>query len=162
LGASVSLEWVMGILSASLVVASLLLAYRRYAHRPVKEPERRGVHEFLFSGLYLDKFYQMIFVSPYQRMTEFIKARVEDRVVNRVIDTSALGSFQQFWKAAKYLWLAVDERSVDESYAKGAKAFIPFSRALGYWTTGRLSTYLTMLLLGLTVFLAVLAYCWFD
>jgi NADH-quinone oxidoreductase subunit L len=162
LGASVALEWVMGILSASIVVVSILLAYFRYAHRPAKEPEHRGFHEFLFSGLYLDRFYQMIFVRPYQRMTEFIKARVEERVVDRVIDISAMRSFHHFWNAAKYLWLAVDERSVDESYAKSARAFIPFSRALGYWTTGRLSTYLTMLLLGLTLILAVLAYCWFD
>jgi NADH-quinone oxidoreductase subunit L len=162
LGASVALEWVMGILSASIVVVALTLAYFRYAHRSVKEPEHRGFHEFLFSGLYLDRFYQMIFVRPYQRMTEFFKARVEERVVDRVIDISARRSFHHFWNVAKYLWLAVDERSVDESYTKGVRAFLPFSRALGYWTTGRLSTYLTMLLLGLTVFLIVLAYCWFD
>jgi hypothetical protein len=104
----------------------------------------------------------MIFVGPYQRLTEFIKARVEERIVDRAIDLSALGIFRHFWHGAKYLWLAVDESSVDKGYAKGAGAFIPFSRALGYWTTGRLSTYLTMLLLGLTVFLSVLAYCWFD
>jgi NADH:ubiquinone oxidoreductase subunit 5 (subunit L)/multisubunit Na+/H+ antiporter MnhA subunit len=158
----VSLEWVMAIISASIVVLSLLIAYFRYVRRPVKEPERRGVHEFLFEGLYLDRLYQMIFVRPYLKMTDFVKGRVEERVVDRVIDISAQGSFRHFWNAARYLWLAVDESSVDKSYVKGAGAFIPFSRALGCWTTGRLSTYLTMLLLGLTVFLAVLAYCWFD
>jgi len=161
LGASVSLEWIMGIISASIVVVSMLLAYFRYAHRPVKEPEHRGFHEFLFSGLYLDRAYQIIFVRPYQSMTEFIKVRVEDRVVEPLIDISAMRSFQHFWNVAKYLWLAVDERSVDQSYAKSARGFISFSRVLGYWTTGRLSTYLTMLLLGLTIFLVILAYCWF-
>jgi len=162
LGASVLLEWVMGILSASIVIVSMTLAYFRYVRRPVQEPERRGWHEFLFSGLYLDRFYQMIFVGPYQRLTEFIKAQVEERIVDRAIDLSALGLFRHFWHGAKYLWLAVDESSVDKGYARSARAFIPFSRALGCWTTGRLSTYLAMLMLGLTVILAVLAYCWFD
>jgi NADH-quinone oxidoreductase subunit L len=162
LGASMALEWVMGILSASIVVVSLSLAYFRYAHRPAQEPEHRGFHEFLFSGLYLDQLYHLIFVRPYLSMVEFIKVRVEDRGVDQGIDTSAIGLYRHFWNAARFLWLAVDECRVDQSYVKSARAFIPFSRGLGYWTTGRLSTYLTMLLLGLAVSLMVLAYCWFD
>jgi hypothetical protein len=37
------------------------------------------------------------------------------------------------------------------------------SRGLGYWTTGRLSTYVKMLLVGLTAFFTILAlrfYIW--
>jgi NADH-quinone oxidoreductase subunit L len=162
LGASLTLEWVMGILSASIVVVSLSMAYFRYAHRPVQEPEHRGFHEFLFSGLYLDRLYHALFVRPYLNMVEFFQAKVEEPVVNRGIEASALGLFNRFWNASRYLWLAVDERRVDRSFVESARAFIPFSRGLGYWTTGRLSTYLTMLLLGLTVSLLVLAYCWFD
>jgi NADH-quinone oxidoreductase subunit L len=162
LGASLSLEVIMGILSASIVVVSLALAYFRYAHRPAQEPEHRGFHEFLFSGLYLDKLYHTLFVRPYLSMVEFITTKVEEPVVDRGIDTSALGAYRHFWNAAKYLWIAIDERTFDRSFVESARAFIPFSRGLGYWTTGKLSTYLTMLLLGLTVFLAVLAYCWFD
>ena len=121
----------MGIMSASIVLVSLLLAYVLYVRRPAPEPLRQGFHEFLFSGLYLDKLYQVIFVGPYQRMTEFMKGRVE-------------------------------EQGLDESYAKGAASFVTLSRGLGYWTTGRLSTYVKMLLLGLTVFLIALVWGWWG
>jgi len=121
----------MGIVSAAIVLVSLLMAYRLYAQRPAQEPLRQGFHEFLFSGLYLDKFYQMIFVGPYQRMTEFMQVRVEDH-------------------------------GLDESYVKGAASFVTLSRGLGYWTTGRLSTYVKMLLLGLTVFLIALVWGWYG
>lgn len=162
LGASLALELIMGILSASIVVISLALAYFLYARRPVQEPEPKGLHEFLFSGLYLDKLYHLIFVRPYLHLVEFVTGPVEEGVINRGIDATAIGLFLHFWNAAKYLWLGVDERAVDRSYVQGARAFIPFSRALGFWTTGRLSTYLTMLLLGVTVSLMVLAYAWFE
>jgi hypothetical protein len=39
---------------------------------------------------------------------------------------------------------------------------VDLSRGLGYWTSGRLSTYVQMLLLGLTAFLVVLVWAWFD
>ncbi len=162
LGASLSLEWTMGIVSASMVVVSLLLAYFLYAHRPAQEPVRQGFHEFLFSGLYLDKFYQMIFVSPYRSMTEFMKGRVEERGIDQGIVTAATALFQRFWDTARFLWLAVEERSLDESYVKGATGFLTLSRGLGYWATGRLSTYVKMLLLGLTAFLVVLVWGWYD
>ncbi|HZK13178.1 MAG TPA: hypothetical protein VFC55_01565, partial [Desulfobaccales bacterium] len=103
--------------------------YYLYAHRPAQEPLRQGFHEFLFSGLYLDRLYQVIFVGPYQRMTEFMKRRVE-------------------------------EQALDESYVKGAASFVTLSRGLGYWTTGRLSTYVKMVLLGLTVLLIALVWGW--
>ena len=162
LGASLSLEWTMGIVSAALVVVSLLLAYFLYAHRPAREPLRQGFHEFLFSGLYLDRLYQMIFVSPYRRMAEFMKVRVEEQGLDRAIVTTATALFQRFWDTARFLWLAVEERSLDESYIKGAAGFLTLSLGLGYWTTGRLSTYVKMLLLGLTAFLVVLVWGWYD
>ena len=65
----------MGIVSASVVVVSLTLAYILYVRRPAPEPLRQGFHEFLFSGLYLDRLYQVIFVGPYQRMAEFLKGQ---------------------------------------------------------------------------------------
>lgn len=123
---------------------------------------RCGLHKFLFSGLYLDDLYQMVFVRPYRRMSEFVKARVEERGIDRATEAAALGSFHQFWNAAKFLWNRVDDRSIDNSYTKGAAAFVTLSRGLGHWTSGRLSTYLKMLLLGLTVFLIVLIWGWYD
>jgi NADH-quinone oxidoreductase subunit L len=162
LGASGSLEWIMGIVSASIVLVSLLLAYRLYAHRPAQEPLRQGFHEFLFSGLYLDKLYQVIFVGPYQRMTEFMKVRVEEQGIERGTEAAGLALFHRFRQAAKFLWLRVDDQAVDGSYLKGADGLVNLSRGLGYWTTGRLSTYVQMLLLGLTAFLVVLVWAWFD
>jgi NADH-quinone oxidoreductase subunit L len=162
LGASLALEWTMGIVSASVVVVSLILAYVLYVRRPAPEPLRQGFHEFLFSGLYLDRLYQMILVRPYLRMTEFVTVRVEERGVDRGIDTAAIALFRRFWKIAEFLWLKVDERRIDESYVKGAASFVALSRGLGYWTSGRLSTYLRMLLLGLTVLLIALVWGWYG
>jgi len=162
LGASLALEWTMGILSASIVLVSLLLAHRLYVRRPAPEPLRQGFHEFLFSGLYLDRLYQVVFVGPFQRMTEFMKGRVEERGIDAGIVTAAVALFNRFWDTAAFLWLRVDDRTIDGSYTKGAGGFLTLSRGLGYWTTGRLSTYVKMLLLGLTVFLVVLVWGWYD
>jgi hypothetical protein len=193
LGASVSLEWTMGILSAAIVLVSLLLAYILYVRRLAPEPLRQGFHEFLLSGLYLDRLYQVIFVGPYQRMAEFMKGRVEEqgidggivtaaiaffnrfwdtanflwlkveeRGIDRGIVTMAVALFNRFWDMANFLWLNVDDRTLDGSYTKGATGFLTLSRGFGYWTTGRLSTYVKMLLLGLTAFLVVLVWGWYD
>jgi NADH:ubiquinone oxidoreductase subunit 5 (subunit L)/multisubunit Na+/H+ antiporter MnhA subunit len=141
---------------------SLILAYVLYVRRPAPEPLRQGWHEFLGSGLYLDKLYQMIFVRPYLRMTEFVTVRVEEQGVDRGIDTAAIALFRRFGKIAEFLWLKVDERRIDASYVKGAASFVTLSRGLGYWTSGRLSTYVKMLLLGLTVFLIALVWGWYG
>jgi NADH-quinone oxidoreductase subunit L len=161
LGASLALEWTMGILSASVVVVSLSLAYILYVRRPAPEPLRQGFHEFLFSGLYLDRLYQVVFVGPYQRIAEFMKGRVEPGIDQGVV-TSATAFYHRFWDAANFFWIQVDDRTIDGNYARGAKGFLSLSRGLGYWTTGRLSTYVTMLLLGLTALLLVLVWGWYD
>jgi hypothetical protein len=44
---------------------------------------------------------------------------------------------------------------------KAASQLVTLSGGLGYWTTGRLSTYLKMLLLGLAIFLSALAVSWY-
>jgi NADH-quinone oxidoreductase subunit L len=162
LGASLALEWTMGIVSAMVVVASLILAYVLYVRRPVPEPLRQGFHEFLFSGLYLDRLYQKVFVGPYQRLAEFMKGRVEEQGIDRGVVTAAIAFYHRFWDTANFLWLEVDDGSIDGNYAKGAASFLTLSRGLGRWTTGRLSTYVTMLLFGLTAFLVVLVWGWYD
>jgi NADH-quinone oxidoreductase subunit L len=58
------------------------------------------------------------------------------------------------------LWQQVDEGGVDRGFEGAARGFKVFSGFLGLWTTGRLSTYLTMLFVGLTVMFAVLAMSW--
>ncbi len=44
---------------------------------------------------------------------------------------------------------------------KAADGLVTVSRGLGYWTTGRLSTYLKMLFLGLTIFFAAVGLSWY-
>ena len=62
---------------------------------------------------------------------------------------------------AKTLWLNVDEGGIDDRFDGTGTAFRFFSLGLQLWTTGRLSTYLRMLLLGLTVMLCMLALGWY-
>jgi NADH-quinone oxidoreductase subunit L len=63
------------------------------------------------------------------------------------------------WMAG-ILWRDVDERGMDAGFEKTAGGFKVFSGFMGLWTTGRLSTYLVMLLLGLTAMLTVLVLSW--
>jgi NADH-quinone oxidoreductase subunit L len=63
-------------------------------------------------------------------------------------------------RMAGILWRDVDERGIDQGLEKSAGGFKVFSGFLGLWTTGRLSTYLTMLFLGLSVMFMVLAMSW--
>jgi NADH-quinone oxidoreductase subunit L len=58
------------------------------------------------------------------------------------------------------LWRNVDAGGLDRGYEKTASGLGIFSGFMGLWTTGRLSTYLTMLFLGLTVMFMVLAMSW--
>ena len=62
---------------------------------------------------------------------------------------------------AKNLWLVVDEGGIDHQFDDTGTAFRFFSLGLQLWTTGRLSTYLRMLLLGLAGMLCMLALGWY-
>jgi len=62
---------------------------------------------------------------------------------------------------ARILWLNVDERAVDDRFDATGNVFRFFSLGLQLWTTGRLSTYLKMLLLGFTAILSALGLGWY-
>jgi NADH:ubiquinone oxidoreductase subunit 5 (subunit L)/multisubunit Na+/H+ antiporter MnhA subunit len=62
---------------------------------------------------------------------------------------------------ARILWLNVDEGAIDDPLNGTGMAFRFFSLGLQPWTTGRLSTYLKMLLLGFTAILSALALGWY-
>ncbi|MHB8069084.1 MAG: NADH-quinone oxidoreductase subunit L [Desulfobaccales bacterium] len=161
LGASAALEWVMGLGTAVSVIATIVLAYYLYGRRPAREPVREGFHEFLFSGLYLDHLYRLIFVRPYEAVSEFLWRRMDEGVVDRGYLGLARGFFYPYWAVCRFLWQGVDEAVLDDGVVKGAGQLLSLSGGLGRWTTGRLSTYLTMLLLGLAVFLGALAVSWY-
>jgi NADH-quinone oxidoreductase subunit L len=58
---------------------------------------------------------------------------------------------------ARFLWIKVDESTVDAGMVGYGKAFDTLSAGLRVGTTGRLSTYLRMLLLGFTAIIGTLA-----
>jgi NADH-quinone oxidoreductase subunit L len=161
LGAGVATEWAMGLISAATVVASMTLAYFLYRRRPAREPALEGYWGLLFSGFYLDRLYQSIFVRPYQAMARFLWRQVDDRYDQQVIVGGARTLFRPYRALAKFCWLQVDELVIDDGAEKTAGSLVTVSRGLGYWTTGRLSTYLKMLLLGLTIFFCALGVSWY-
>jgi NADH-quinone oxidoreductase subunit L len=161
LGASASLEWVMGLGTAVSVMATIVLAYYLYRRRPAREPAREGCHEFLFSGMYLDHLYRLAFVRPYEAVSEFLWRRVDEGVVDRGYVRLAQGFFYPYWAVCRFLWQKVDEVVLDNGVVQAAGQLVKISGGLGRWTTGRLSTYLTMLLLGLAVCLGALAVSWY-
>jgi NADH-quinone oxidoreductase subunit L len=61
-----------------------------------------------------------------------------------------------------FLWERIDEGSVDRGFDSAGNLFPIFSIGLQLWTTGKLSTYLKMILLGFTVILSALALGWYP
>ena len=61
---------------------------------------------------------------------------------------------------ARIFWLNVDEGGIDRGLNGFTAGLLGLSSGLGRWTTGRLSTYLAMLFLGLTLLVAALAVSW--
>jgi NADH-quinone oxidoreductase subunit L len=113
--------------------ASLILLTIALTYFLYRRPWRvysQGLNNTLFEAFYLDRLYLTCIVRPYQFL-------------------------------AGVLWQQVDEAGLDRGCYEGtARGFHFLSSLVGLWTTGRLSMYLTMLLLGLTVMLAVLAVSW--
>jgi NADH-quinone oxidoreductase subunit L len=63
---------------------------------------------------------------------------------------------------ARVFWIQVDERGIDDRLDDTGGVFGRLSLGARLWTTGRLSTYLLMLLLGFTAILAILGAGWFN
>ena len=91
----------------------------------------------------------------------FLWHRIDDGIVNRSIEATAIFLFSLYWKLAAFLWQGVDEGSLDHSLDKSADGVISLSGLLGLWTTGKLSLYLKMLFLGLTSLFSGLAAYWY-
>ncbi len=62
---------------------------------------------------------------------------------------------------ARIFWINVDEGTIDDRLDGTGMAFRFFSLGLQPWASGRLSTYLKMLLLGFTAILSALALGWY-
>ncbi len=158
LGAPSWLEWDMRLGSAGLVVLFIIFAY--YLFRRPWEKTWETVNELFFNAFYLDWLYLNFMARPYEWLAGVLWRRVDEGGFDRGIVSSAIALFWKYWKAAGVM-RHVDEQGLDQGYARFAGGFLPVSRGLGYLTTGRLHTYLTVLFAGLTGFFIALAVGWY-
>jgi len=160
LGAPLAYELYMGVGSAVVVIAVIILTY--YLYRPpginFDSPRWRAL---LFEGFYLDKFYQYILVRPYYWASQFLGQKIDELGLDRSIVGTAKSLYQPYRRLAGFLWQSVDEGGLDRSLDGTAAGVDLLSKGLGYWTTGRPSTYIKMLLVGLTAFFSALAARWY-
>jgi NADH-quinone oxidoreductase subunit L len=78
--------------------------------------------------------------------------------LDRLYQIALVGPYQAM---ARIFWLNVDEGAVDDRFDATGNGLRFFSFGLQLWTTGRLSTYLKMVLLGFTAILSALALGWY-
>ena len=134
--ASAPLERSMEIVSGLLNIAVLIAAYFLY------RPEAR----------FLGRPTPVVFR---QRLEELLSSGF---YLDRLYQVALVKPYQAM---ARILWLKVDEGVVDDQFDATANIFRFFSSGLQLWTTGRLSTYLKMLLLGFTAIVSALALGWY-
>jgi NADH-quinone oxidoreductase subunit L len=79
--------------------------------------------------------------------------------LDRLYQAAIVSPYQRI---SRFLWVRIDEGGVDQGFDSTGNLFPVFSIGLQLWTTGRLSTYLKMLLLGFTVILCALALGWYP
>ena len=79
--------------------------------------------------------------------------------LDRLYQVAIVGPYQRI---SSFLWERIDEGGVDRGFDSAGTLFPIFSKGLQLWTTGRLSTYLKMLLLGFAVILCALALGWYP
>jgi NADH-quinone oxidoreductase subunit L len=159
LGAPPALEWVMGLGSAGAVVLVTWLTYAYY-RRP-RRGLRPWLNELLFEAFYLDRLYLAAVVRPCQRLSAFLW-RADEGGLDQGLERLALALFRPYRRFAGFLWTKFDELVLDQALVRAAEGLLGVSRGLGFWTTGRVTTYLKMLLLGLTGFLVALALRWYG
>lgn len=135
ISASSSIEWAMEIGSGLFSIAAAVLAYFLYC------PDN-----FLGWSIKIPArqgLYELLFSGFYL-----------DRLYQQAIA-------RPYRVIASFAWLKIDENSLDNGLDKTGKLFPSLSICLQQWTTGRLSTYLMMLLLGFTAILCALAIGWY-
>jgi NADH-quinone oxidoreductase subunit L len=158
--APLAYELGMGLGSSLVVVAVIALAY--YLYRPSGPGLRApGWHPLLLEAFYLDKLYQHLFVRPYARASQFLWQKIDEHGLSRGTEGTAISLYLPYRWLAAFWWQSVDEGSLDRGLEGTAAGVSLLSKGLGSWTTGRLSTYVRMLLLGLTALISALAAGWY-
>lgn len=155
LGASAALHLDMALGSVLVVLAAIAMAY--YLFRPpgarVRWPR---IQEWCLTGFYLDWLYLNFLARPYAWMAR-LWYQADEEGLDRSYVRMARAAFRPYWRLAGILWQRVDEGGVDHAFEKAGSRLLDLSRGLGLWANGRLSTYLAMVFLGLTLLLCALA-----
>jgi NADH:ubiquinone oxidoreductase subunit 5 (subunit L)/multisubunit Na+/H+ antiporter MnhA subunit len=140
-----------------------VIAYTYYLYRPpgpaFSAPRWQAL---LFEGFYLDKLYHYLIIDPYTKASEFLWQKIDEYGISQGTVRTAKSLFRPYSRLASFWWQAVDEGAIDRGFDGTARGVELLSRGLGFWATGRLSTYVKMLLVGLTAFFILLAvsYIW--
>ncbi len=134
--ASASLERSMEIGSGILNIAVLIVAYLLY------RPENR------FLG----------WPTPVILRQSLERLLLSGFYLDRLYQVAVVAPYRAM---ARVFWLNVDEAGIDDRFDATGGAFRFLSSGLRLWTTGRLSTYLKMILLGFMVIVSVLALSWY-
>jgi NADH-quinone oxidoreductase subunit L len=90
----------MGILSASLSLSGIVLAYFFYRRREAANQE--GGHALLFSGFYLDEAYRYLIARTYQRVAGVLWQRVDEKSLDKSLE--GLGISLNSASMAMRLW----------------------------------------------------------
>jgi NADH-quinone oxidoreductase subunit L len=161
LGAPPGYELGMGMGSSLVILA--VIAFTYYLYRPpgptFSAPRWQAL---LLEGFYLDQLYHYLIVGPYVRASQFLWQKIDDYGISQGTERTARSLFWPYYRLAAFWWQTVDEGGIDRTLDGTASGVDLLSRGLGFWTTGLLSTYVKMLLVGLTAFFALLAlsYIW--
>jgi NADH-quinone oxidoreductase subunit L len=156
LGAPPGYELAMGLGSSLIILA--VIACTCYLYRPPGPAFSAPRWQALLSeGFYLDKLYHYLIIEPYAKAAEFLWQKIDEYGISQGTVRTAKSLFRPYYRLASFWWQAVDEGAIDRSFDGTASGVRRLSRGLGFWATGRLSTYVKMLLVGLTAFFVLLA-----
>jgi NADH-quinone oxidoreductase subunit L len=134
---SAALERTMALGSGLLNIAALVIAY--FLYRPEEKFLGWSTPVLLKEAL------EQLFLSGFY--------------LDRFYQVAFVGPYR---KMATVFWLKVDEGVVDDRFDAVGNTLRLFSLGLQLWTTGRLSTYLRMLLLGFAAIVSALALGWYS
>ncbi len=101
-------EWAIMIISGLVSILGLVgsyFFYRPYPARPAS-PLWEGLEQLFFSGFHLDRFYALAFAGPYETISRFLRARVDEEVVDAGLEEMsrtlpALSLYFQLWTTGR-------------------------------------------------------------
>ncbi|HAA02456.1 MAG TPA: NADH-quinone oxidoreductase subunit L [Syntrophobacteraceae bacterium] len=132
--ATVGVEWAMQIGCGLMTVLVIIFAWFHYGPKNRFGGRSPVTLPALFHNLFLSGFYL-------------------DRIFQALI-------VQPFRELGRLLWQKADEEWLDGFLELTAGAFLTLGGHIRYWTSGRISTYVGMVLLGFVLILSILVVTW--